>query len=226
MSPYKRPPKGAKRMNTITRRLSAETILPDTLKGFLSFVEIKTKVTSVFPFLLGLAYLISSGYEVDFFKTAVLFGECFLRSYRNRGKQLFRYKEKPAGAPIFLRTARPVVIVVCSEHLLGIVLVLTDVIVLFLGALAFFRHYVFMRSRSYLPRAYGEIVSGFLRAAHSGYPFIYKYSGKRAFTYFITEGNSPCFLISDLCSAFCCYLFCPFVLPLISCLQTIYVISK
>ncbi|NMB41750.1 MAG: UbiA family prenyltransferase [Firmicutes bacterium] len=185
-------------MNTITRRLSAETILPDTLKGFLSFVEIKTKVTSVFPFLLGLAYLISSGYEVDFFKTAVLFGGMFFFDLTaTAANNYFDTKKNQQALQFSLRTARALLLLLFVASIFwGLFLVyLTDVIVLFLGALCFF--FGIMYSCGPVPIShgpYGEIVSGFFYGLLIPAILLYiNIPGSGLFTYFITEGKLSLF---------------------------------
>lgn len=135
------------------------------VKRTLSYVEIKTKITSVFPFLMGLAYLHSSGYRIDPLKTAVfLLGMfCFdltvttINNYYDTKKnhQTLQFA-RPKAKAILLSLFTVSVI-------LGLVLVyLTDPVVLFLGALCFFFGIIY----SYGPvpishGPYGEIVSGF-----------------------------------------------------------------
>jgi 1,4-dihydroxy-2-naphthoate octaprenyltransferase len=42
----------------------------------LSYVEIKTKITSVFPFLMTLGYLLLNAKAIDPLRSAVFFGAC------------------------------------------------------------------------------------------------------------------------------------------------------
>ena len=46
------------------------------VKRFLSFIEIKTKITSVFAFLMTAAYLYYIGQKIDLVKTAVFLPRC------------------------------------------------------------------------------------------------------------------------------------------------------
>jgi 1,4-dihydroxy-2-naphthoate octaprenyltransferase len=152
-------------MNIVTRTLCKETISSDIVQRALSYVEIKTKITSVFTFLMVLAYLHSAGYGIDPLKTTVFFLGMFffdltttaINNYYDTKKnhQMLQFARPTAMAILFL-------LFVVSVSF-GILLVyLSDVVVLFLGMMCFFFGIIY----SYGPipishGPYGEIVSGF-----------------------------------------------------------------
>lgn len=135
------------------------------VKRTLSYVEIKTKITSVFPFLMGLAYLHSSGYGIDPLKTAVFFLGMFCFDLTATTINNYCDTKKNHQTLQFARpTAKAILLSLFAiSVILGLVLVyLTDPVVLFLGALCFFFGIIY----SYGPvpishGPYGEIVSGF-----------------------------------------------------------------
>ena len=130
----------------------------------LSYVEIKTKITSTFPFLMALAYLYASGIRIQPLKTAVFFLGMFffdltattVNNYCDTKKnhqtlQFSRYTAKAILISLFIISAS-----------LGLYLVyLTDWVVLLLGSLCFL--FGVMYSYGPVPIShgpYGEIVSG------------------------------------------------------------------
>lgn len=135
------------------------------VKRTLSYVEIKTKITSVFPFLMGLAYLHSSGYGIDPLKTAVFFLGMFCFDLTATTINNYYDTKKNHQTLQFARPTAKVIMLslFAVSVILGLVLVyLTDPVVLFLGALCFFFGIIY----SYGPvpishGPYGEIVSGF-----------------------------------------------------------------
>ena len=136
----------------------------DIVKRTLSYVEIKTKITSVFPFLMGLAYLHSSGYGIDPLKTAVFFLGMFCFDLTATTINNYYDTKKNHQTLQFARTTAKAIMLslLAVSVILGLVLVyLTDPVVLFLGALCFFFGIIY----SYGPvpishGPYGEIVSG------------------------------------------------------------------
>lgn len=134
------------------------------IKRFLSYVEIKTKITSVFPFLMTLAYLFSKGTSITLRPTLVFFlgMVCFdltattINNYFDTKKnhQTLQFRRGTALAItvllFFISTA------------LGIYLVyLTDTVVLILGGLCFL--FGVLYSFGPIPISHsplGEIVSG------------------------------------------------------------------
>ena len=152
-------------MEIATRTRHKGTVGLDVVKRFLSYVEIKTKITSVFTFLMGLAYLYTSGHQINLLKTVMFFLGMFcfdltattINNYFDTKKnhQKLQFARAKALAILLLLLAVSVI--------LGLFLVyLTDPVVLLLGVLCFFFGIIY----SYGPvpishGPYGEIVSGF-----------------------------------------------------------------
>ncbi len=110
------------------------------IKRFLSYVEIKTKITSLFAFLLTLAYLFNIGQKINWLPTMVFFAGMFLfdlatttiNNYidTKTNHQTLQFKRGIALAVILT--------LLTISMALGIYLVvLTDVVVLLLGGLCF-----------------------------------------------------------------------------------------
>ena len=141
----------------------------DTLKRLLSYVEIKTKITSVLPFLMTMAYLFSSGYRIDPLRSAVFFAGMFffdltattVNNYADTKKnhQTLQFSRGKAKAITLL--------LLVISIALGLWLVfLTDAVILFLGALCFFFGVFYSYGPVPLSHGpYGEIVSGFFYGA-------------------------------------------------------------
>ncbi|NLC53476.1 MAG: UbiA family prenyltransferase [Firmicutes bacterium] len=145
--------------------LGEKTRGQDLVKRFLCYVEIKTKITSVFPFLMGLAYLFASGYKIDLPRTAVFFLGMFC--FDLTATMLNNYcdtKNNQATLPFRRRAAKGLLLLMFAVSVaLGLYLVyLSDLVVLFLGALCFFFGIVYSFGPVPLSHGpYGEIVSGF-----------------------------------------------------------------
>ena len=110
------------------------------VKRFLSFIEIKTKITSVFAFLMTAAYLYYIGQKIDLVKTAVFFASMFLfdltttaiNNYvdTKTNNQVLQFKRRAALTVILVMFA--------AAASFGVYLALiTDVVVLLLGGLCF-----------------------------------------------------------------------------------------
>lgn len=137
----------------------------DIVKRILSYVEIKTKITSIFPFLMGLAYLHSSGYGIDRLKTGVFFlGMFFFDLTATTINNYYDSKKNHQALPFARRTAMVIMLILLAVSvIIGLFLVyLSNPVVLLLGGLCFFFGIIY----SYGPvpishGPYGEIVSGF-----------------------------------------------------------------
>ncbi len=148
----------------IETKITSVTPLMDIVKRTLSYVEIKTKIASVFPFLMGLAYLYSSGYEIDPLKTGVFFLGMFCFDLTATTVNNYYDTKKNHQTLQFARpTAMTIMLALFAVSVfLGLFLVyLTDPVVLLLGVLCFFVGIIY----SYGPvpishGPYGEIVSG------------------------------------------------------------------
>lgn len=137
----------------------------DIVKRTLSYVEIKTKITSVFPFLMGLAYLHSSGYGIDPLKTTVFFlGMLCFDLTATAINNYYDTKKNHQTLQFARHTAMAIMLILfVVSVILGLFLVyLSDPVVLLLGVVCFFFGIIY----SYGPvpishGPYGEIVSGF-----------------------------------------------------------------
>ncbi|HBF35962.1 MAG TPA: prenyltransferase [Firmicutes bacterium] len=134
------------------------------VKRTLSYVEIKAKITSVFPFLMGLAYLHLSGYGIDPLKTVVFFLGMFCLDLAATAENNYCDTKKNHQTLQFARpTAMAILLTLFVVSVFfGLFLVyLTDPLVLLLGVVCFFFGIIY----SYGPvpishGPYGEIVSG------------------------------------------------------------------
>jgi len=137
----------------------------DGVKRFLCYVEIKTKITSVFPFLMVLAYLFASGYKIEPLKTVVFFLGmlCFdltatmINNYcdTKKNQQILPFPRRTAKGLLFLLFTVSVAF--------GLYLVyLSDLVVLLLGMLCFFCGIIYSFGPVPISHGpYGEIISGF-----------------------------------------------------------------
>jgi 1,4-dihydroxy-2-naphthoate polyprenyltransferase len=110
------------------------------LKRYLSFVEIQTKITSLFAFAMALAYLQYLNQPLDWMKTGIFFASMFLFDLTTTGinnyidtrtnDQVLQFKRSAARIIIFIMLA--------ISTALGLWLViLTDLVVLGVGGLCF-----------------------------------------------------------------------------------------
>lgn len=110
------------------------------IKRFLKYVEITTKITSVFAFLMTMAYLFSIGQKINAGKTLIFFAAMFLFDLTTTA--INNYVDTKTNDQIlqFRRRAALIIIVVLFliSAALGLYLAyITDPVVLFLGALCF-----------------------------------------------------------------------------------------
>jgi 1,4-dihydroxy-2-naphthoate octaprenyltransferase len=134
------------------------------LKRFLKYIEIQTKLTSVLPFLMTLAYLFAGSRHIEPLKTLIFFAGMLLfdltattiNNYSDTKKnhQVLQFKRSTA----LLITA----VLLLLSVAFGIWLVtLTDIVVLALGALCFFFGIIYSYGPIPLSHGpYGEIFSG------------------------------------------------------------------
>ncbi|GAB1477023.1 1,4-dihydroxy-2-naphthoate polyprenyltransferase [Bacillota bacterium] len=134
------------------------------MAAFFNYVEIKTKITSVFAFLMTLSFIFYMEQEIDLLKTSIFFAAMFLfdltttsiNNYidtRNNGKQL-PFKRRNALAITYLLFA------VSAALGIGLV-ILTDIIVLAAGGLCFLCGVFYTYGPIPISRQpWGEILSG------------------------------------------------------------------
>ncbi len=137
----------------------------NTIKRFLSYVEIKTKITSVLTFLMTLAFLFTAGKHIDTLRSIVFFAGMLLFDLTATAINNYCDTKNNHQTLQFHRgTALMILLVLFAlSTILGLYLVwLTDLIVLILGVLCF----LFGIAYSFGPvpishGPYGELVSGF-----------------------------------------------------------------
>ena len=134
------------------------------MKRFLDYVEIKTKITSLFAFLMSLAYLFYRGQSISWLNTVVFFASMFIfdltttaiNNYidTKTNDQVLQFGRKTALAIIYAMFAVSMV--------LGLYLVyLTDIVVLLLGGLCFITGVLYTYGPVPISRQpLGELLSG------------------------------------------------------------------
>ncbi len=135
------------------------------IKRLLDYVEIKTKITSVFPFIMTLAYLFVNGKEINLLRSVIFF--CGMLLFDLTATTINNYSDTKKNHQTLQFSRRRAFIITAVLFALslafGIYLVsLTDVVILLAGALCFFFGVIY----SYGPipishGPYGEIASGF-----------------------------------------------------------------
>jgi 1,4-dihydroxy-2-naphthoate octaprenyltransferase len=134
------------------------------IKRFLSYIEIKTKITSTFAFLLTIAFILYKDQRIDWLRTAVFFGSMFIfdltttaiNNYidTKTNEQVLQFKRRTALIIIYVLFG--------ISTALGLYLVyLTDVAVLLLGAVCFMTGILYTWGPVPISRQpLGEVMSG------------------------------------------------------------------
>jgi 1,4-dihydroxy-2-naphthoate octaprenyltransferase len=110
------------------------------MKRFLKYVEIQTKITSVFAFLLALAYLWAQGYAIRWGATLVFFAAMFLFDLTTTAVNNYMGSKHHGEPPHYGKTAGKLIIFLLLALSMagGLWLVsITDIIVLLAGGLCF-----------------------------------------------------------------------------------------
>jgi 1,4-dihydroxy-2-naphthoate octaprenyltransferase len=158
-----------------------------TVKRFLDYVEIRTKITSVFAFLLTLAYLRLSGRAIDPLRSLVFFCGMFLFDLTATTINNYTDTKKDAQPLPFQRSKAFLVTIVLLllSAAFGIYLVtLTDVVVLLLGLLCFFFGVIYSYGPIPLSHTpFGEMASGFFYGVLIPLILFYINDPKALFTY-------------------------------------------
>ncbi len=156
---------------------------------FLSYVEIKTKVTSIFAFALTLAYLFSIHQPIDLLRTVVFFGSMFLFDLTTTA--INNYMDTKTNDQILQFNRRTALVMIYLFFILATVLgiwlaLMTDVVVLLLGALCFFCGVVYSYGPIPISRQpWGEVISGLFYGLLI--PFILLYVNMPEGTYLTLE---------------------------------------
>ena len=134
------------------------------LKRFLSYVEIKTKITSLFAFLMTIAFLVYKDQRIDWEKTIVFFCSMFLfdltttaiNNYidTRTNDQILQFQRRKALAIIFVLFG--------ISAALGLYLAyITDIVVLLLGVICFLAGVLYTYGPVPISRQpLGELLSG------------------------------------------------------------------
>ncbi|MDD2361793.1 MAG: UbiA family prenyltransferase [Oscillospiraceae bacterium] len=159
------------------------------VKRFLKYVEITTKITSVFAFLLSIAFLFASGQKINLTKTLIFFAAMFLfdltttaiNNYvdTKTNEQVLQFKRKVALLIIL--------VLFITSATLGIYLAyITDIVVLLLGGLCFLVGVFYSYGPIPISRLpLGEIFSGLFYGLFI--PFIMLYINMPENTYLTLE---------------------------------------
>lgn len=166
----------------------------DTMMNrFLSYIEIRTKITSVLPFFMTLAYLVLNHRPVDLLRSGVFFAGMLL--FDLTATSINNYsdtKKNDLALPLPRRKALGITLILLLLSIAcGLWLVaLTDIVVLLAGALCFL--FGILYSWGPFPLSYGpfgEIASGFfygvmipfilVRINDPGYLFTYGHTAEQ-----------------------------------------------
>ena len=134
------------------------------IKRFLSYVEIMTKITSTFAFLLTIAYLYYVRQPVNWGLTLIFFSSMFLFDLTTTAINNYIDTKTNTQTLQFKRSIAFVIIIVLlgASALLGLYLVcLTDIVVLLLGGLCFLCGILYTFGPVPISRQpWGELLSG------------------------------------------------------------------
>jgi 1,4-dihydroxy-2-naphthoate polyprenyltransferase len=110
------------------------------LKRYLSFVEIQTKITSLFAFAMALAYLLYLNQPLDWVKTMIFFASMFLFDLTTTGINNYIDTRTNDQVLQFKRPIARIIIFIMLAISIGLglwLVVLTDLVVLGVGGLCF-----------------------------------------------------------------------------------------
>ncbi|MDD5636036.1 MAG: prenyltransferase, partial [Atribacterota bacterium] len=134
------------------------------INRFLSFIEIKTKITSIFAFLLALAYLFYIQQPINWRLTVIFFASMFIFDLTTTSiNNYIDTKTNDQKLQFKRKTALLILLLLLSiSTLLGLYLaILTDLVVLFLGGLCFLTGIFYTFGPIPISRLpLGEILSG------------------------------------------------------------------
>ncbi|HPP36761.1 MAG TPA: UbiA family prenyltransferase, partial [Clostridiales bacterium] len=134
------------------------------IKRFLSYVEIKTKITSTFAFMLTIAFLLYDGRPIDWLRTLVFFFSMFLFDLTTTAiNNYIDTKTNDQVLQFERRTALAIILILFAmSTALGLYLAyLTDIVVLLLGGLCFLTGVFYTYGPVPISRMpLGEVMSG------------------------------------------------------------------
>ncbi|MDD4564147.1 MAG: UbiA family prenyltransferase [Eubacteriales bacterium] len=161
------------------------------VKKILDYVEIKTKITSIFAFLMTIAFLFYSNQQIDWSVTLIFFGAMFLfdlattaiNNYIDTKTNDQKLHFKRGNALIILMT-----LLIASLMLALYLVYLTDIVVLLLGGLCFLCGIFYTYGPIPISRQpWGEVLSGIFYGFFI--PFILLYINMPEGTYLVLTGN-------------------------------------
>ncbi len=164
----------------------------DAVRRLFTYVEIKTKITSVFPFLMTLAYLFVNGVSIDPLRPAVFFFGMFLFDLTATTINNYNDTKKNHQTLTFPRKTALIITIalLLVSTALGIWLAaLTDIVVLLAGTLCFL--FGILYSFGPVPIShgpYGELVSGFFYGFVIPFIVVYINAPETLFTYSLAGG--------------------------------------
>lgn len=136
----------------------------NVIKRFLEYIEIKTKITSIFAFFITIAFLLYKEQQIDWKRTAIFFSSMFvfdltttaINNYidTKTNKQVLQFKRRKALKIIYVLFG--------ISAVLGLYLAyMTDIVVLLLGGLCFLCGVLYTYGPVPISRQpLGEILSG------------------------------------------------------------------
>ena len=131
---------------------------------FLSYVEIKTKITSTFAFLLTIAFILYKGQDIDWLRTLVFFGSMFVFDLTTTAiNNYIDTKTNDQQLQFSRRTALRIIYVLFGiSAFLGIYLALiTDIVVFLAGGVCFMAGVLYTYGPVPISRQpLGEVLSG------------------------------------------------------------------
>ncbi len=161
------------------------------VKRFLDYVEIKTKITSIFAFLMTIAFLFYNNQPIDWNLTLIFFGAMFLfdlattaiNNYIDTKTNDQKLQFKRGNALAILMA-----LLVASLILALYLVYLTDIVVLLLGGLCFLCGVFYTYGPIPISRQpWGEVFSGIFYGFFI--PFILLYINIPQGTYLVLTGN-------------------------------------
>ena len=162
------------------------------IKKFFKYVEIMTKITSVFAFLMTLAFLFHEGQPINVKLTLIFFGSMFIFDLTTTAiNNYIDSKDYPEMLPLPRRAALIIIFVMFGiSTALGLYLAYcTDIVVLLVGALCFLCGVCYTYGPLPISRLpFGEVCSGVFQGILT--PFLLLYINMPKGT-FLTYALSP-----------------------------------
>ena len=160
---------------------------------FLSYIEIKTKITSIFAFLVTIAFLLYLKSSINWKATLIFFASMFLFDLTTTAINNYIDTKSNDQTLQFKRSTALIIIYIlfAGSTALGLYLVyLTDIVVLFVGALCFLCGIFYTYGPIPISRQpLGEVTSGIFYGFFI--PFLLLYINMPAGTFFTLNINYP-----------------------------------